>query len=84
MEIAGMSGLTEWVEVIGVVVAFIVWLVRLEGKLSYIEKSGNETQKDVDELRIRHEALDVKIVEQLARIRESLARLEGKLGVKDD
>ena len=79
-----MSGLTEWVEVIGVVVAFIVWLVRLEGKLSYIEKSGNETQKDVDELRIRHEALDVKIVEQLARIRESLARLEGKLGVKDD
>lgn len=79
-----MNALAGWEWIIGGAISFVVWLVRLEGKLSYVEKSGVETQKDVDELRIKHEALDVKIVEQLARIRESLARLEGKLGVKDE
>lgn len=79
-----MNLLSEWLEIVTVAIAFIVWLVRLEGKISYIEKSGIETQKDVDDLRAKHDALDIKIVEQLARIRESLARLEGKLGVKDE
>lgn len=79
-----INSVSEWSWVVGGAISFIVWLVRLEGKMSYVEKSGLETQKDVDELRTRHEALDVKIVEQLARIRESLARLEGKLGVKDE
>lgn len=63
------------------VIGFIVWLVRLEGKINAVEKSNVETQKDVDELRARHEALDSKIVEQLSEIRESLARLEGSLGI---
>jgi hypothetical protein len=59
------------------VIGAIVWLVRLEGKTDAAIKSNTETQKDIDELRIRHEGLDSKIVEQLARVRESLARLEG-------
>jgi len=63
------------------VVGFTVWLVRLEGKIHAGEKANHETQKDVDDLRARHEALDSKIVEQLSEIRESLARLEGSLGV---
>ena len=58
-------------------IAAIVWLVRLEGKTEAVAKANTETQKDVDELRIRHEVLDVKIVEQLSKVRESLARLEG-------
>ncbi len=62
-------------------VGFIVWLVRLEGKIHAAEKASHETQKDVDDLRARHEALDSKIVEQLSEIRESLARLEGSLGI---
>lgn len=65
------------------VIGFIVWLVRLEGKINAVEKSGHETQKDVDDLRARHEALDSKIVEQLSEIRESLARLEGSLGIRN-
>jgi hypothetical protein len=63
-------------------VGVIVWLVRLEGKIHAVEKANHETQKDVDDLRVRHETLDSEIVEQLSNIRESLARLEGSLGIK--
>lgn len=73
--------ISEWIEVISVGVLALIWLVRLEGRISAVDKANIETQKDVDELRTKHEALDSKIIEQLAQIRESLARLEGKLGV---
>lgn len=63
-------------------VAFIVWLVRLEGKVKHTEKLAEEAQKDVDVLRVRHENLDSKIVDQLTQVRESLARLEGALNIK--
>lgn len=62
-------------------VGFIVWLVRLEGKINAIEKANYETQKDVDDLRVRHEVLGSSLVIQLSEIRESLARLEGSLGI---
>lgn len=74
--------ISDWVEIGAVVVGVVIWLVRLEGKVSAVDKANTETQKDVDELRTKHEALDSKIIEQLAQIRESLARLEGKLGVE--
>lgn len=55
--------------------AAVVWLVRLEGKILAQEKANVETQKDVDGLRIDHS----KIAEDLARIRESLGRIEGAM-----
>ena len=58
-------------------IAALVWLIRLEGRTNAIEKASDETQNDLNDLRIRHEGLDTKIVEQLAKVRESLARLEG-------
>lgn len=63
------------------VVGFIVWLVRLEGKIHAAEKANTETQKDVDDLRARHESRDSEMISQLSEIRESLARLEGSLGI---
>jgi hypothetical protein len=55
------------------VVALIVWLIRLEGRVNMVERANIETQKDVDHMRT-----DNKIIfETLAAIRESLARLEG-------
>ena len=81
---------TYWPFVLSII-ALAVWLVRLEGKTEAALKANEETQKDVNDLRVRHEGLDTKIVEQLARVRESLARLEGyfsatgkdKLGTKE-
>jgi hypothetical protein len=73
----------EWFEIGIVFVAVVIWLVRLEGKIKAVDTFSTETQKDVDDLRSRHEALDSRIIEQLARIRESLARLEGKFGINE-
>lgn len=64
------------------IIALSVWLVRLEGKTEASIKATQEAQKDIDDLRIRHEGLDSKIVEQLAEVRESLARLEGFFSAK--
>lgn len=58
-------------------IGFIVWLVRLEGKLSAVEEANNRTQKDVDELRIKHDALDSDLVKQLTEIKITLAKIEG-------
>jgi hypothetical protein len=82
VEAPEMSTIGEWVQIISLVIVFIVWLIRLEGKIKMIDRANIETQKDVDELRVKHEALDSKIIDQLSKIRESLARLEGKLGVE--
>lgn len=68
--------------VLAALIGFVVWLVRLEGKTKENETANMRTQKDIDELRIRHESLDSKVVEQLSSVRESLARIEGALGVK--
>lgn len=76
--------LVEYLEVILAVIALIVWLVRLEGKISQVQRLADEAQKDVDVLRTKHEGLDNKIVEQLGAVRESLARLEGRLGIKNE
>jgi hypothetical protein len=62
---------------------FVVWLVRLEGKVAHNEKMNTNTQQDVNDLRTRHELLDSRLVEQLAQVRESLARIEGAIGVKN-
>lgn len=71
-------------QIITAIVGVTVWLVRLEGKQLLIEKQVAICQKEVDSLQIKHEALDSKVVEQLASVRESLARIEGALGVSKE
>lgn len=61
----------------------IVWLVRLEGKSSNNEKSIERIEKQADALEIKHEQLDSKLVQQLAAVREALARIEGALGINN-
>jgi hypothetical protein len=57
------------------VVGLIAWLVRLESQVQAM-------RVEHEQLKTRHEALDSKVMEQLTQVRESLARIEGKLGVK--
>lgn len=73
--------LKDYFEILAAILGAVVWLVRLEGKVAHAERLALEAQKDVDNLRVKHESLDSKIVEQLGEVRESLARLEGALGV---
>jgi len=65
------------------IVGLAVWLVRLEGKTDGAIKANQETQSDINDLRTRHEGLDSKIVEQLAKVREYLARIEGYFSAKN-
>lgn len=65
------------------VIAIVVWLVRLEGKVKQCEDSAIRHERWQEVMDEKHSNLDSKIVDQLGQIRESLARLEGKLGVDD-
>ena len=62
----------------------VVWLVRLEGKVKAQEHLTAQLENSISLLREKHENLDSKIVGELTRIRESLARLEGRLAGRDD
>ncbi len=63
----------------GAVLSGVVWSIRLEGKVSAQEKLIDSQQKQIDILHEKLSTLDSKIVDELTRIRESLARLEGRL-----
>jgi hypothetical protein len=77
MDSAGMLTLGS------MILGFIVWLVRLEGRVNYQKTEGERTQKELDSLVIRHESLDCELVKELGRVRESLARIEGRLGLNE-
>lgn len=72
---------------------FALWCVRLEIRTTNTQKDVNRIEhvtdqefnkidKRIETLVIKHDALDSKIAEDLAKIRESLARIEGGLAVK--
>ena len=62
-------------------VAALVWLVRLEGKVGANERGIDRLNDWSHLMEEKHANLDSKIVNQLSEIKQSLARLEGKLGV---
>lgn len=72
------------IEALLVVFGLIVWAIRLEGKVLNLEKHQSETQKDVDAIRELQNIRESKVAEQLAQMRESLARIEGYLRLKGD
>ena len=76
-----LSFLNTYWTIMAAIVGLIVWLVRLEGKTSANEKAIERVEKQVDSLEIKHEQLDSKLVQQLAAVREALARIEGALGI---
>jgi hypothetical protein len=65
-------------------VGFVIWLIRLEGKVKHLDDRSNSTQKDVDVVRSLQAVHEGKIADQLAKVRESLARIEGFLKIKDE
>lgn len=80
----------EYWSILITIVGLIVWLVRLEGKGDEFKKTNEINQKyiervekQVDALEIKHQQLDSKLVQQLADVRESLARIEGALAIKN-
>lgn len=61
----------------------VAWFIKLEARVKAVElyahtvkKDVSEQQKEIEAVLIKHEALDNRIFTELARIRESLVRLE--------
>lgn len=79
MEFVNM--LSSYWPLITAFIGLIVWLVRLEGKGTINERDISRNTMEIEKLNVKHESLDSKVVEQLATVKESLARIEGALGV---
>lgn len=79
-----MSGFTLNFEYLLSLVGLIVWAIRLEGRVNSVDKAHTETQKDVDNVRSLQGIYESKLAEQMAQVRESLARIEGFLKLRDD
>ena len=60
---------------LAIIVGSVFWFGRLEGRYFALEKQ-------VDALSMKHDELDSRISAELVQVRESLARIEGALGVK--
>ncbi|RTL05256.1 hypothetical protein EKK58_08335 [Candidatus Dependentiae bacterium] len=79
MEVANL--VSNFWPLITAFIGLIVWLVRLEGKGQVNERDIARNTMEIEKLNVKHESLDSKVVEQLATVKESLARIEGALGV---
>lgn len=68
--------------------AGIVWLVRLEGRVNHVEKLNSarydELKERVSAQEVRHEALDSRLLDEVSKLRESTARIEGYLKAKQE
>jgi hypothetical protein len=58
-------------------VAIIIWFVRLESKVMYMENRMNNVEEG-------HSELKEKVHDQLTTIKESLAKIEGFLQAKNN
>lgn len=77
--------------IIGSGIAGVIWLVRLEGKIKATDRETTLLSDKLDEsnaahraaiasLEANHNALALRVVEQLSEIKEALARIEGWMG----
>ena len=91
-------GILQIVEILWPVLLALIaltgWAVRQEGKIraahshlhgqrEYFRERIASIEGDIQALTVKHDSLDSKVVEQLAQVRESLARIEGALGVRE-
>lgn len=64
-------------------IGVVVWFVRLEGRINMQDNIIQDAQADIKDLRIRHEALDSKVLEKISQIQQAVARIEGMLEAKN-
>lgn len=92
------DGIPVWVEVLvtvgGAVITMVVWLIRLEGRVTVNEKKHDAYRETTDEklksqreylqaLESKHTALAQRIWDKLSSMERSLAKIEGRLSIED-
>jgi hypothetical protein len=72
--------------------AYIIWLIRMEGKQMFLttqleqlredfKEYRDKTDHELDDVRVRITNIDSDLMRQISDVRESLARIEGALGL---
>jgi hypothetical protein len=57
----------------------LIWLIRLEGRVNQVERYVEVLNTAIKAVESSHNQLALKVVEDLGKIRESLARIEGRI-----
>lgn len=55
---------------------FVIWLVRLEGRVNAASDKAEMAAVAIKSLQHSHSILEIKVLEELGKVRESLARIE--------
>ena len=79
-----MPPIAENIPLVMAILAGIVWAVRQEGRINSMAIEVEAIEFDIKDIRSRHDALDNKVMEKLFEMKESLARIEGALGVHNN
>lgn len=61
------------------ILAGIVWAIRKEAHLNYLEKRQDAIDKEIHEVKQKTETIGDRLVEEITKIREYLARLDERL-----
>lgn len=59
--------------------ALFAWVLRLGWRMTLVERQLTKQWKAVESLEAKHADLAGRLADELSRIRESLARIEGRL-----
>ena len=76
---AMIENLHDYVVEVGMLVTLIVWSIRLEGKVSQVEKINDNQDKEIQTLDIRLREFDSKLLTKLSEIAERLSFIEGAI-----
>jgi hypothetical protein len=57
------------------------WFFRLEFRVGQLEKTTEQTKKDLNTVKNDYAASNSKLLEEVTKLRESLARIEGALHI---
>lgn len=66
-----------------IVLAVIVWFIRLEGRINYLERQDIKKDSELEKLKTKIEIVDSELVKELSLIKESIARIEGRLATRE-
>jgi hypothetical protein len=74
----------NWLILITQFAGFIIWCVRLEGKSSFCSQRIEKLDHDNEKIRMKIDLIDSQWVKELTQIRESIARIEGRLSIQNE
>lgn len=74
------------VGLVSTIIGCVIWFVRLEGRLNYVEKTNDEARpilhKRIDDVKDEHASAMKDILKEMGEVKIQLAQLNGYLKTK--